>query len=383
MENDLGGSRRRGRETVASREGAGIRAGLADTGRPRGQATRRGRPMPTPTGPSYAALDLGTNNCRLLVATPNGGAFEVTDSFSRIVRLGQGLEASGRLSEPAIERTIKALRVCAGKIRRGRVRAARTIATEACRRAENVDVFLDRVRNEAGIELEIINTAEEARLSVLGCAPLIEADAGGVLVIDIGGGSTELTWMERDDAGELERSDWISLPVGVVSMAERFGGEIIARDTYNAMMAWITERLADFPPVTRAARLIDAGRVQIVGTSGTLTTLAGVHMKLRSYDRSRVDGQVVTFEDMRATAERLRAMTLDERGRHPCIGRSRADLVVAGGAILEAICEAFPVGWLSVADRGLREGMLYELMRADLGPDVGGARNGRMDDERG
>lgn len=370
------------RDGTAKREGDG---GDASPGRGRGRGQRRGRGRAAggggrggpggrggrgglrrqASGPLYAALDLGTNNCRLLVAQPDGGDFEVVDSFSRIVRLGQGLEASGRLSDQAIDRTIKALRVCAGKIRRGRVRAARTIATEACRRASNVDLFLDRVRHEVGLELEIIDAAEEARLSVLGCGPLIEADADGVLVIDIGGGSTELTWMVRDGGGRLARSDWISLPVGVVSMAERFGGETVERATYDAMIASVAARLADFAPVEGARRLAEAGRVQMVGTSGTLTTLAGVHMKLRSYDRSRVDGRVVTFDDMRATAELLRAMSLEERGRHPCIGRSRADLVVAGGAILEAICETFPVGRLSVADRGLREGMLYELMRGD------------------
>ncbi|MDW8443258.1 MAG: hypothetical protein RML45_02265 [Acetobacteraceae bacterium] len=155
--------------------------------------------------PLYAALDLGTNNCRLMIAAPAGRGFRVVDSFSRMVRLGEGLAASGRLCEAAMERTLEALAVCAEKVARHRVRRLRAIATEACRKAENGPRFLERVRAETGIGFEVIGPREEAELAVESCASLLAGPEPRALLFDIGGGSTELAWIRARRPGEARR----------------------------------------------------------------------------------------------------------------------------------------------------------------------------------
>lgn len=323
----------------------------------------------------YAALDLGTNNCRLLVARPTGGAFEVVDSFSRIVRLGQGLQASGVLADDAVDRTIGALRVCAGKMRRRGVTRLRSVATEACRLAANCDHFVARVRNETGVQLEIIPAAEEARLAVLGCAPLLHRSVGRALVFDIGGGSTEVMWLAVPECGEPEVIDSVSVPWGVVRMAEVYGGYEITPESYAAMVEAVATYLRPFEERNAIAGDVAARRVQMLGTSGTVTTLCGIHLALPRYQRSVVDGQFLSFEQVSAVTDRLREMDYLARAAHPCVGRDRADLVVAGCAILAAICAMWPVGSLRVADRGVREGILFTLMSADghFGTDSPGA----------
>jgi len=312
-------------------------------------------------GHIYAALDLGTNNCRLLVARPTRQGFRVIDAFSRIVRLGEGMGASGEISEAAMARTIEALRICARKMRRRGVTRARHVATEACRRAVNCAAFLERVHRETGIDLEIINTAEEARLAVSGCRPLILPEARHALVFDIGGGSTELIWLDLTRPEAVAQT--ISVPIGVVTLAERHGGHEVSPETYAKMVAEVAERLRPFEAAHGVGELVAAGEVQMIGTSGTVTTLAGVDLALPRYDRNRVDGVWLDFERVRALCERLRATDYAGRVAHPCIGVERADLVIGGCAILEAICELWPVGRLRVADRGIREGILQALMR--------------------
>lgn len=315
----------------------------------------------------YAALDLGTNNCRLLVARPARDGFRVIDAFSRIVRLGEGLSASGRLSEDAQARTIDALRVCAHKMRRRGVTYARAVATEACRRASNCQAFLDRVRRATGIELEIIPNDEEARLALFGCTPLLDRAIGHALVFDIGGGSTELGWLEvpslLQDGTPPRLHGCHSIPIGVVTLAERHGGRQIAPKTYETMVEEVRAALTPFDATHRLDRFIAGGQLQMLGTSGTVTTLAGVHQNLARYDRTLVDGSYLDFKTVRRISRRLATMSYEARVAHPCIGRERADLVVAGCAILEALCRAWPVGRLRVADRGLREGILFVLMR--------------------
>jgi exopolyphosphatase/guanosine-5'-triphosphate,3'-diphosphate pyrophosphatase len=313
-------------------------------------------------GHIYAALDLGTNNCRLLVARPTKGGFRVIDAFSRIVRLGEGLGATGLISDAAMARTIEALGVCAAKMRRRGVTRARNVATETCRKARNCELFLDRVRAETGLELEIISAGEEARLAVSGCMPLIVEEARHALVFDIGGGSTELVWLRR--SRDMGRIDTVSLPIGVVTLAERYGGNSVSRPVYADMVAEVAAGLEPFDRRHGIGERVAGGRVQMLGTSGTVTTLAGVQMELPRYDRSRVDGSWLSFDDALAISDRLRSMSCDDRAAHPCIGNERADLVVAGCAILEAICRTWPVGRLRVADRGIREGLLQGLVRA-------------------
>ncbi len=310
-------------------------------------------------GPVLAALDLGTNNCRLLVARPEGNGFRVIDAFSRIVRLGEGLSASSCLSEAAMERTVEALRVCAAKMRRRQVSHARYVATEACRQARNCAAFLARVRDETGIEIEIISTQEEAELAFAGCWPLLDRARKRALVFDIGGGSTELGWLEVAQGTSPTMVGWLSVPLGVVPLSERYGSGRIEEADYAAMVAAVRERMAPFAALHRWTA--DAAP-QMLGTSGTVTTLAGVHMNLARYDRSVVDGSYLDFDDIRRVSRSLAAMDFDERAALACIGSERADLVVAGCAILEAICELWPCGRVRVADRGVREGILNGLL---------------------
>ena len=324
---------------------------------------------PPPHGGSrhtYAAIDLGTNNCRLLIARPTDGGFTVVDAFSRVVRLGEGLATSGRLSDPAMDRAVEALGVCADKLRRRRVSLARSVATEACRRAANGRKFIDRVKHETGIALEIIAPQEEARLAVLGCHKLLEPGDGPALIFDIGGGSTELVLVDPGNEDEVPRiKAWWSAPWGVVSLTESEGKAAIEGSgrvaAYGRMRERVRHSFARFTELLPA----DKENIRLLGTSGTVTTLASVHLALPSYDRRAVDGLHVPIEAMREISSAIAHMDGDERAALPCIGAERADLVVAGCAILEAILDIWPAAQLGVADRGIREGILRALMARD------------------
>jgi exopolyphosphatase/guanosine-5'-triphosphate,3'-diphosphate pyrophosphatase len=323
-------------------------------------------------GPFYAALDLGTNNCRLLVAAPREHGFRVVDAFSRIVRLGEGVGQSRRLSEAAMSRSIEALKVCGAKLAERQVARARLIATEACRAAENGAEFVERVRVETGLELEIIPREIEARLAVAGCASLIDPTARGVILFDIGGGSSELVWIDLSTPADGKRRrmadrirNWMSLPVGVVNVSERHGGRHLSEAQFEAMVDEVALMLAGFPEADALDLAVAEGGIHMLGTSGTVTTLAGVHLQLPRYDRRRVDGTWLSGTRVGELVSLLVAMDYDSRVANPCIGRDRADLVLAGCAILEAIRRRWPCERLRVADRGLREGVLVELMAED------------------
>lgn len=321
--------------------------------------------------PAYAALDLGTNNCRLLVAVPNGTSFRVIDAFSRIVRLGEGIANSGRLSDDAMGRAVDALKVCAMKLKGRNIKRLRLIATEACRIAENGEEFIARVRAEAGLELEIVNRETEARLAVSGCAPLVDRHSDGVILFDIGGGSSELVWLDLKDRAHARSRiskrvrTWTSLPVGVVNISERHGGVHVTPPVFEGMVEEVMGLLDDFPEAAALSEMVAKGEVHMLGTSGTVTTLAGVHLGLDFYDRRRVDGIWMSGNDVGAMTQRLLGMSFEERSNNACIGKERADLVLAGCAILEALRRKWPCNRLRVADRGLREGILYELMNED------------------
>jgi len=318
--------------------------------------------------PAYAALDLGTNNCRLLVAHPVREGFRVIDAFSRIIRLGEGMAASGRLGEAAIQRAIEALSICRDKMRNRAVTRARLIATEACRSAANGSEFRERVQREVGLDLEIVDRETEAELAAMGCTPLMDPEAEGVILFDIGGGSSEIVLLGRSEPARggppnPQIRAWASLPLGVVSLAERYGGVTVDDAVYEAMTQEVLAHVRRFADAHCGG--INLSAMHLLGTSGTVTTIAGVYLRLKRYDRRQVDGCWMVDAQVQAVLDELRAMSYDERVASPCIGAERADLVLAGCAILEAIRRMFPCTRLRVADRGLREGMLVQLMRAD------------------
>ncbi len=323
-----------------------------------------GRIAKAATMPLYAALDLGTNNCRMLIARRTRQGFRVVDSFSRITRLGEDVAQSGRLSDDAMERTLKALLVCSKKIQNRNVSFVRSVATEACRRAENAIDFLSRVQSETGLQLEAINPEEEANLALTGCASLLNLNKPKGLVFDIGGGSTEIMWIELDRFGDPQVVDFVSLPIGVVTVSEEYGqNHDVSAQSYLEIQDYVLSELADFDALNRISQQVHEGQVQMLGTSGTVTTLGAIHLDLSRYLRSKVDGMTLPFKEIDRVSRDLVNMSVEQRAAHPCIGASRADLVIAGCAILEALCKLWPVGELTIADRGIREGILLNLMR--------------------
>jgi exopolyphosphatase/guanosine-5'-triphosphate,3'-diphosphate pyrophosphatase len=343
-------------------------------GAPATQAQGSGRRRPPGEQSCYAALDLGTNNCRLLVATPSPRGFRVVEAYSRIVRLGEGLSQSGRLSDEAMDRSMAALKVCAEKIRRRKVLRVKAVATQACRGAANGPDFVRRVAEETGLRLQIITPKEEAQLSVAGCMSLFDREAEAALVVDVGGGSTELSWVDLKGGGldakprqfaawRLPIKAWLSIPIGVVTLAERFPeGDRVEEGWFRAMVDAVKARIEAFPHAEPMRRLFEDGRAHMVGTSGAITSLAGLHLGLPRYDRNVVDGLWMHRSECEAAADRLLALNARERALEPCIGADRADLVLAGAAILQAVQELWPCSRVRVADRGLREGLLMSLM---------------------
>src|SRR6476620_5094716 len=338
-----------------------LQQGYREQGRP---ADQKASPRRESHRHTYGAIDLGTNNCRLLVARPNEHGFTVIDAFSRIVRLGEGLSLTGALSQDAMDRAVGALSVCADKLRRRNVSLSRSVATEACRRAQNGAEFAERVREQTGIVLDIIEPAEEARLAVLGCHKLLEPGDGPALIFDIGGGSTELVLIDQDEGTPKIRA-WWSAPWGVVSLTESEGKEALEVPdrikAYKRMRERARRAFAKFATMLPEVR----DGIRLLGTSGTVNTLASVHLALPSYDRRAVVGEPAPIEAMQKISGMIAGMDYDERSSLPCIGNERADLVVAGCAILEAIMEIWPARNLGVADRGIREGILRSLMARD------------------
>lgn len=322
-----------------------------------------------PSAEIYAALDLGTNNCRLLIASPSHGQgsvwpeLKVVDSYSRIVRLGEGVGATSLLCEDAMERTIKALKVCQSKLSNHPRAVVRCVATEACRRAANRDDFVARVAKEAGLELEIITNEEEAALAFYGCCSLLDDAAHKALTFDIGGGSTEFMWAERTTPDALPAViGWTSVPYGVMTLSELSGSSSYAEMYFDEMVERIAVHLQSFNDEHAIRDAMEAGGVQLLSTSGTVTTLAAIHLELARYDRTRVDGLTLPLEHLRDSTYKLRKMSPSERYRHPCIGRQRADYIISGCAILEAIYKTWPFANITIADRGVREGIIMNLL---------------------
>ena len=340
----------------------------------------------SPASPQlYAALDLGTNSCRMLIAQPRGSQFLVVDSFSKAVQLGVGLEASGRLSRISMQRTIQALRICQKKLEQHNVKSMRLVATEACRRARNGRDFIRQVRRETGLSFEVIAPEEEARLAVISCAPLVSQRTEQLLIVDIGGGSTELVWMDLSQVPHPERAraimrlgngfnqpddglpqarvvDWISVPLGVATLKDHFA-DVEDDSARFALMSWyFEEKLCNFSPYNSG---VAREGFQIIGTSGTVTTVAACHLGLKRYDRTRVDGMTMSSGQIDAVIRSFLTLGPEGRRTDPRIGRDRHTLIMSGAAILQALMRIWPTDRMSVADRGLREGLLYAQMSAD------------------
>ena len=341
--------------------------------------------QPNVPKPLYAALDLGTNSCRMLIAEPFGDKFRVVDSFSKTVQLGAGLEKTGRLSRASMNKTLHAMRICQKKLRRHKVRKMRMVATEACRRARNGTALMRQIKRETGLNLDIINAEEEARLAVVSCAPLVSQHAEQVLIVDIGGGSTELVWIDLTTVAPANRRkaimdlkhglatdeltpdhahvvDWISVPLGVATLREQFNDVEDDAGRFALMSLSFEEQLEAFAPYD-LAHSVDG--FQMIGTSGTVTTVAASHLGLRRYDRTKVDGLRLTSPQIEAVIAGYLRLGPEGRRNDPRIGRDRHALIMSGVAILQALIRTWPTDKLSVADRGLREGLLYAQMSAD------------------
>ncbi|CDO39559.1 Ppx/GppA phosphatase family protein [Bartonella henselae] len=320
--------------------------------------------------PLYAALDLGTNNCRLLIASPSEpGYFQVVDAFSRIVRLGEGLVNNGFLNTQAMDRAIEALKICHLKLKQRHIKRYRLVATEACRSAKNGRHFIQRVLDETGLKLEIVDRETEARFAVSGCGTLIEPNTDAIVLFDIGGGSSEIVLLDVSQKRSLRLAEqitaWTSLPVGVVTLAERFGGSDISLNDFEKMKSYVRGFLNNFSDRYKLGTLAQGSKFHLLGTSGTITALAGMHLNLERYDRKKIDGIWMNDADITLMMQRLLSWDVKKRGTNPCIGRERADLILAGCAILDVIREVWPSQRLRVADRGLREGILIDLMLND------------------
>lgn len=335
-----------------------------------------------PAGPLYAALDLGTNSCRMLIARPSGNGIDVVDSFSKPVQLGLGLETTGKLSRASMSKTVQAMRICKQKLKQHRVERMRLVATEACRRARNARDFVRFVHRETGLALEIIAPEDEARYAVISCAPLVSRQAEQLLVVDIGGGSTELVWIDLSDVPKARRKhaimglhtgfdgphegarvvDWISVPLGVATLRDQF--DDVSDDAARfALMSWFfEENLAEFSPYNAEN---NREGFQVIGTSGTVTTVAASHLGLRRYDRTKVDGLTMTSDEIDVVIREYLELGPEGRRTDPRIGRDRHTLIMSGAAILQALLRVWPTNRLSVADRGLREGLLYTQMSED------------------
>ncbi len=327
---------------------------------------------------SYAAIDLGTNSCRMLIAVPDEAGFHVVDGFSRVVRLGDRVAETGRFQRSAVDRTLNALSQCAERMQTRGVGMVRAVATEACRQADDAVEFIARVQKQTGLDMEIISPVEEAALTVSGCGDLIRSGYDNALVFDIGGGSTEIIWVETLLGKPARLIDMLSLPFGVVSLRDEFGPESLPTDVFHGLLNRIDAALAPFDQRNNISDAIAANSVRMVGTSGTVTTLGAMYLELPRYKRNRVDGLEIRYDSIRQIGARLADMSCDERVRHPCLGQGRGDLMLMGLAVLRAVCERWKVGKLRVADRGIREGILAELMAAD-GHDKFGLKLQRAD----
>ena len=325
--------------------------------------TKKPEPKPDLTGRNFAAIDLGTNSCRLVIASPTPSSFKIVETFSKVTRLGEGIINDDELSRPAIRRTISALKVCAGVLEEyAPICRSRFVATAACRRAKNCPEFIAAVKRETGLNIEIISPREEARLAVVGCIPLLNRNIKRALIFDIGGGSTEISLARVTNNGKTFIEGYVSLPYGVVTVSEAFPGSDMTNLAYDTIVERTQDILKDFEERFHIMEAIKNQEIQVIGTSGTVTVLGAVHLNLSRYNRSAVDGLSISNSDLEKTIFKIKRMGPEGRSKHPCIGSQKSDLTMAGCAIIESLLKYWPISEITVADRGIREGILLDLM---------------------
>lgn len=315
---------------------------------------------------NYAAIDLGTTSCRLVIASPTPTSFRIVETFSKVTRLGEGIINDNELSRVAIKRTVNALKVCAGVINEyAPIHRSRFVATAACRRAKNCKEFLDLVRKETGLNIETISSKEESRLAVVGCIPLLNRNIKRTLVFDIGGGSTEISLARVTNSGNTFIEGFVSLPYGVVTISEAFPSKDMTNLAYDTIMERTHKLLKDFDEKYNIYEAIKNQEIQVIGTSGTVTVLGAVHLNLTRYNRSAVDGISITKQDIDRAIAKIKRLGDEGRKKHSCIGAQKADLTMAGCAIIEGLCSFWPIEEITVADRGIREGILLDMMHSN------------------
>ena len=307
----------------------------------------------TTDGSRIAAIDCGTNSIRLLVAEAESseGLVDVRREM-RIVRLGQGVDRTGRLAPEALERTRAALREYAGAIDELGARRVRMVATSATRDAENRDEFTALVRAELGVDPEVISGAEEAQLSFAGAASVLPHLSGALLVADIGGGSTELV---RGGDGPLHAH---SMDVGCVRMTERHlhddppTPEQVAATVADVRAALDSAR-ADVPldlPVT------------FVGLAGTVTTVAAIALELPAYDATAIHGARISAERIAEVTERLLGMTHEQRAAVPVMHPGRVDVIGGGALVLRTLVEEIGVDEIVASEHDILDGIALSLL---------------------
>jgi len=304
-----------------------------------------------------AAIDLGTNTVRLLVTEADRtAAWRVIDQDQRVTRLGEGLRTSGTLGDQAMARTTTAVVEYVERAARAGATDVLVCATSAVRDADNGAAFVQMLERRTGRPVRVVSGDEEARLTLRGVLYGLPPIAGPLIVFDIGGGSTEFILAE---GGALSLA--VSLRLGVVSLAERFPfPATVDRDRYAELTNEVRAHLATgLPPAVRQRRAD-----LLVGTAGTVTTLAALDLGLRAYDSRRVQGHRLSRRAIEALGERLGALSMAERAALPCLEPGRADLIIPGLAIVEATLECVGVETLIVSDYGFREGIIVEALGA-------------------
>lgn len=311
----------------------------------------------------YAAIDLGTNSCRLVIAQPTPSSFKVVETFSKITRLGEGIINGNMLAKTAIKRTVSALKVCSAIMNEYQpMIRSRFVATAACRRALNCQEFEKIVKRETKLNMEVISSKEEARLAVVGCMPLLSRTIKRALVFDIGGGSTEISLARITESGKTYIEGFVSLPYGVVTISEAFPAHDMTKLAYDTIIERTHKILREFEDKYKITEAIRNQEIQVIGTSGTVTVLGAVHLGLPRYNRAAVDGISLSGEELDKVIKRIKNMEHEGRCKHSCIGKTKADLTISGCAIVEALCSFWPILEVTIADRGIREGILLDMM---------------------